>query len=71
MNCLQCFGIEKIVTNHKKGCLKINGKKSVNIPKNGSNVQINNSRKQLQAPFVIYADFESNLKNIKNLIRYC
>lgn len=32
----------------------------VNMPKEGSNMQISNYHKQLQTPFVIYADFDSN-----------
>lgn len=37
----------------------------VNMPKEGSNMQISNYHKQLQTPFVIYADFDSNQKDIQ------
>ena len=42
---------------HKENCLKISCKQSVKL-RNGSINFINNP-KQLAAPFVIYADFES------------
>ena len=51
--------------NHKKVCLKINGKESVNMPKKGNNLQFNSYLKQLKAPFVIYADFKSNLREVQ------
>ena len=35
------------------------------MPEKGSNVQFNNYSKQLQAPFVTYVDFESNLKEVR------
>ena len=65
MNCLQCFSSEEILTNLKKGCLKIDAKQSVTTPKKGSNVQIKISCMQLQAPFIIDTDFESNVKKIQ------
>ena len=46
----------------KKGFLKIDAKQSVTTSKKGSNVQIKISCMQLQAPFVIDTDFESNVK---------
>ena len=35
------------------------------MPEKVSNVQSSNYRKHLQAPFVIYSDFESNLKEVQ------
>ena len=48
---------------HKKACLKINGKQTVKL-KSGS-VKFKNHFKQLTLPFKIYADFESILKGVR------
>ena len=58
--CLQCFSREDILTDHKPICLEINGKQAVRIPKADKAIlKFGNHQKQLPAPFVIYADFES------------
>ena len=33
MHCLQCFSSERILANHIKNCLKINGNQAINMPK--------------------------------------
>ena len=58
MHCLQCFSSERILANHVKNCLKINGDQAINMPKKGENIlKFNNFHKQLPVPFIIYADF--------------
>ena len=47
---------------HKKVCLKINGKQSIKL-KSGS-IKFKNYFKQLAVPFKIYTDFESVLKGV-------
>ena len=59
MHCLQCFSSEKVLSNHKEICIEINGKQAVQMPKFGSKINFKNFKKQLQVPFVIYADFEA------------
>ena len=59
MHCLQCFSSERVLLNHKEICLEINGKQAVKMPKIGSKIDFKNFKKQLQVPFVIYADFEA------------
>ena len=49
--CLQCFSSEKVLEEHKKVCLKINGKESVKL-KSGS-IQFKNNFKQLAVPFMM------------------
>ena len=49
--CLQCFSSEKVLEEHKKVCLKINGKESVKL-KSGS-IQFKNNFKQLAVPFML------------------
>ena len=44
-------------------CLEINGKQTIEIPEEGSDVQVSNHHKQLQAPFAIYIDPESKRLN--------
>ena len=66
MHCLQCFSSERILANHVKNCLKINGNQAINIPKKGENIlKFNNFHKQLPVPFVIYADFEAITKKVQ------
>ena len=67
MKCLQWLNSEKILTNHKRLCLEINGKQSINETRN---VQFSRYHKQLSPPFIIYADFESNLKKVQKPNRY-
>ena len=65
MHCLQCFSSERILANHVKNCLKINGNQAINMPKNGENIlKFNNFHKQLPVPFVISADFEAITKKV-------
>ena len=59
MYCLQGFSSERVLINHKVDCIEINGKQSIKMPAPGSTITFKNYRKQLPAPFVIYADFEA------------
>ena len=59
MHCLQCFSKEEILSKHKEICIEINGKQAIKMPKVGSKIGFKNFKKQMQAPFVIYADFEA------------
>ena len=59
MYCLQGFSSERVLINHKVDCIEINGKQSIKMPAPGSTITFKNYRKQLSAPFVIYADFEA------------
>ena len=64
MYCLQCFCSENILEKHKKNCLTVNGKQAGSMPNKGEKVQFNNYHKQLEVPFVIYADFEAIVEKI-------
>ena len=59
MYCLQCFSSERVLNNHKVDCIEINGEQAIKMPEPGSKIAFTNYRKQLPAPFVIYADFEA------------
>ena len=66
MHCLQCFSSERILANHVKNCLKINGNQAINMSKKGENIlKFNNFHKQLPVSFVIYADFEAITKKVQ------
>ena len=66
MHCLQCFSSERILANHVKNCLTINGNQAINMLKKGENIlKFNNFHKQLPVPFVIYADFEAITKKVQ------
>ena len=59
MYCLQCLSSKEHLEKHKVVCVEINGKQAVEMPSPGSTIEYQNYRKQLPAPFVIYADFEA------------
>ena len=61
--CLKRFSNENILTKHKENCLVINGSQHVKLDK--GSITFNNYSRQLSAPFKIYADFESILKETK------
>ena len=42
----------------------INGKQAINMPNEGEKVQFKNYHKQLEVPFIIYADFEAIVEKI-------
>ena len=66
MYCLQCFSSERILANHTKNCLTIDGMQAINMPKHGKNIlNFKNFYKQLPVPFVIYADFEAITKKVQ------
>ena len=59
MYCLQGFSSERVLNNHSVDCIEINGEQAIKMPEPGSKIAFTNYRKQLPAPFVIYADFEA------------
>ena len=59
-NCLQCFTSERVLEEHRKICLEINGKQSVKL-ESGS-IKFKNYFKEIAVPFKIYADTEFNLE---------
>ena len=62
-SCLQCFSSKTVFTEHKKDSLSINGVQSVKLKKGTIKFKI--YLKQIPVPFKIYADFESNLKDVE------
>ena len=60
MACLQNFTTEKVLSNHKKQCLLINGCQAVNYE--SEIIKFTNYEKQVLVPFKIYADTEFFLK---------
>ena len=63
MSCLQNFSTKKILNNHRKQCLLINGCQAVNY-KSGV-IKFANYNKQIPIVFKIYADTECFLKRTK------
>ena len=55
------FSTEDILKGHIKDCFKINGKQRIIMPKIGEYVKIKNYERQINSPFIIYADFENIL----------
>ena len=58
--CLQCFNGEKVLEDHKKDCLSINGGQNLKLEK--WFIRLKNFNRQIPVPFKIYADFECLLK---------
>ena len=65
--CLQCFSSEKVLVEHIKICLKVNGKQSIKL-RNGL-IKFNNRYKHLAVSFKIYADSESVFKRVQKTNR--
>ena len=63
-NCLQCFSSEKILDEHKKDCLVINGKQNVKLEEGF--ISFKNYSRKIPVLFKIYADFKCILKNLDN-----
>ena len=63
-SCLQCFSSESVLIKHKENCLSINGKQSVKLER--GIIEFENYFKQIPVPFVIYADFECNVRGIES-----
>ena len=59
-SCLQCFSSEKVLIEHNKDCLLINGGQNVKLEKGF--IEFENFSKMIPTPFKIYADFECLLK---------
>ena len=65
-SCFQCFSSEKVLIEHGKDCLLINGKRRVKLEKGF--IKFNNFNKMIPAPFKIYADFECLSKKVDSRI---
>ena len=66
MHCLQCLTSERILNDHEKNCIQINGTQAVKMPtKDNSILKFNNYHKQQPTPFVIYADIEALLQKVE------
>ena len=64
--CFQSFTTSEILKNHTEVCLEINGKQTIVMPEPGSEIKFHNHQKELQVPFVIYADFEAITESISS-----
>ena len=61
-SCLQCFSSEKVLIEHSKDYLLINGKQRRKLEKGF--IEFNNFNNMIPCPFKIYADFECLLKEV-------
>ena len=61
-SCLQCFSSKKVLNEHGKDCLLINGGHRIKLEKGF--IEFNNFTKMIPCPFKSYADFECLLKNV-------
>lgn len=68
VNWLQWFISEKVSANRQNIWLETSYKQGLNMPGEGSNIQVCNYYKYLQTFFVIFVDFEYNLKRHEKLI---
>ena len=63
-SCLQCLSSKKVLTEHKKVCLSINGAQSVILEK--ETTEFKKYFKEIPVPFKIYNDFECNLRRVES-----
>ena len=61
-SCLCCFSSKKVLIEHGKDCLIVNGRQRIKLEKGF--IKCNNFNKMIPCPFKIYADFECLLKNV-------
>ena len=57
--CMHCFHYEKALINHKENCITVDGAQTIKVPKADDKVHFKNYHKELEAPFLTYADFEA------------
>ena len=61
--CLYGFSRKDLLINHKDECYGINDRATkIQMPALGEKIKFENYHKQMQVPFVIYADFENIIK---------
>ena len=65
--CLQDFSGERVLVEDKELCLRANGKQTVKL--RSSSIKFKNYFKQLAPLLKIYANFECNVKGVKNTDR--
>ena len=61
LNCFFNFKTEENLQKHREVCLEVNGVQAVKLPPKNTKTKFKNYRNTIEAPFVIYADFESAL----------
>ena len=59
------FNSEDAPTNLTSSGITINGEQAIKMPEKGSTIEFEKYHRQLQAAFVIYADFEAPTKKIE------
>ncbi|XP_065658700.1 uncharacterized protein LOC136083224 [Hydra vulgaris] len=63
-NCLLGFNLEESLSNHKSYC-ETHDSVRIELPPPNSTMQFTNHNKSMRVPFVVYADFESFIKQIE------
>ena len=58
------FSSKRVLIQHKKNCLKINGQQTMKL--RSCSVKFKDHFKQLAVPFKMYVDLESLLKRVKS-----
>jgi hypothetical protein len=61
LNCFHNFETEESLQQHRDVCLEVNGVQAVKLPPPGTKIRFKNHNNIVEAPFIIYADFESSL----------
>ena len=64
---LQSFSTEKILERHVNHCLEVNGKQMKKMDKRCESIKFKNYTRKIKSPFMIYANFESNLAPENNV----
>ena len=59
--CLQAFRTAEKLKCHIKNCFKINGKRTIKMPKKSEYIKFKNFGRTIKSPFMVYADLGSIL----------
>ena len=65
LRCLNPFWCEKSLSKHKEYCGEYEAVK-IELPKKGTMLEFKNYHKREKVPFIVYADFESNIKPLQS-----
>ena len=66
MYCLQFLTTKEILYKHKENCIIINGEQAIKMTNKGEKIMFQNYQRQLQAPFVLYADLEALAEEVQS-----
>ena len=65
MHRLQRFSSKDVLIRHKTNCIVINGEQAIRMPQKVNTLHFQTHHRQIQVPFVIYADLEAITEKVQ------